>query len=229
MISICIPSCLNKPEREKYLDITLDSVRKSFLVAFPEAEVSVVFGKFGKEIPGVKCHTHDDVRGFGYSLNSNIQKAKYEWVVQMEDDRPFRMDQVGSPEVLRSCILNYIEVLKEYGGIYYLGNRDTEIHTWYIAGQRTRVLPSGFMFFELNRPLKEPKWRQDFSMYYYSNLPHLKHRSLQEEVGWYDEGPPPPRVEENMCKTYYESGRRVFFSKIDMFAHIGHVQATPRL
>lgn len=232
MISIIMASCLNSPEREEYLEITLDSLRKSLLKAFPDAEIIIAFGTYGKEVDGCRCYTHCD-HGLGHSYNWGIKNAKYEWILQLEDDWRYRLNDPGpeciSPEVLRAYILNYMDVLRLHGGVFHLNDRDCSHHTWYKAGDRAMMLENGFIYRELNRPITEPNWRHDLNMYYYNNGPQLKHRSLHDLVGWYDEDTKPPYVEENMCKTYYDSGQRVFFNNVWMFGHIGKKKATVRL
>lgn len=224
MITVSIASCLNKPERRGYLDACLKSLEKSFLLAFPDLEILVSFDKFGTDIAGVRCHCHE--MGMGHSWNWNMQNAKYDWIVQIEDDWEFRFrEEVPDVNALRSLILNQIDVLRTFGGLYSLESRDTTVQSWYKSGHREGLLPDGFLFSELNRPTTEPLWRRDLNMYFYSNHPHLKHKLLHERVGGYIENAPPHIVEETMCEKYYNSHERIFFNRLIMFFHIGKVKS----
>lgn len=220
MISIIISSCLNKPERKEYLKDVLIEFKR----IIPYAEILVAFDKYGEKMECVdKSIVHNN--GLGYSWNWGIKEAKNDFILQTEDDWILKFDgdcenkECNNSESFLDILKKRINVVEKYGGIYKFDNMDVD---WWKAGN-SETDCDGYKFFELNKPIKYV--HNNLSMYYYSNHPHLKSKKLHEKIGYYLEGMAPHFVEEEMCKRYYFSGEKIFFSKYKVFEHLGHVSA----
>jgi len=219
MISIAICSCLNKPEREEYLKRAIDSIRGVFE---DDVEILIGFDKYGKEIDGATCYTHE--RGMGHSWNWAIQNASNEHILQIEDDWTIEVGGGNMPtmpdkESFFYYLNNRISVLDEFGGIFRFTNTDDQ---FWSPGKTEHVL-NDFKFTESNRPneFKIGTW----DMYFYTNQPHMKKKGLHNDVGWYVENEPAHVVEIDMCRKFYNSGKRSFLNPFFTLVHIGHVQS----
>jgi|ERR1035437_301483 hypothetical protein len=207
MISVVVASCLNHPKRKEFLLRTIEPLKR----LIPGVEILIGFDKFGEEIEGCKCHVHEN--GLGGSFNWGIKEAKFDYILQIEDD----WEVIIEEELLLSNLYKQIEVVKKYGGIFRLDNVN---HDWWESGN-TAMEEGGLSFLELNRPEEKEDYKKTLQFYYYSNHPHLKNKNLQEKVGYYKEGVPPHILEFAMCDDYLESKERVFFHPYNSFGHIG--------
>lgn len=216
MLSIAIASCLNSEERKEYLDRCIKNISELF--KNKNIEILIGFDKYGKEIDGAKCYTHNN--GMGHSWNWAIEEAKNDFILQIEDDwiveiAQGNMENMPTEESFFNHLNNRIDILREFGGIY----RFTSVDNEHWSSGKTIRKKNDYEYIELNRPKKfnENTW----DMYYYSNQPHLKTKSFIKNVGKYIENSPPHIVEIDMCKKYYNSGQRVFMSNFFTLVHIG--------
>ena len=217
MISIAIASCLNKPERKEYLLRQIDKINEVF--DGKDVEILIGFDKYGEEIDGAKCYTHE--RGLGHSWNWCIQNASFDNVLQVEDDWVIELNQerLGSKEIFLEYLQNRIKVIDKFGGIFRFTNTDDK---FWSPGKTKHVL-DGYNFVEANRPsvYKMNTW----DMFLYTNQPHLKKKSLHDKVGYYKENVPVHEVEIDMCKKYFDSGEKSFMNDFFTIVHIGQAQA----
>ena len=223
MISICIASCLNYPERNKYLEKVIKSCKTCF--SSYELEFLIGFDKYGTEIDGTKCYTHN--KGLGHSWNWCIQNASYDLILQIEDDWKVEIGNgnignIDSKEDFMNHVNNRIDIINEYGGIYKFTNIDDKF--W--SNGKTEREFNGYKFKELNKPDKYKP--NTWDMYLYSNQPHLKNKNLHDKVGYFKENVCPAKVEIDMCEQFFKSNERVFLSPFFTFVHIGVVQSRPQ-
>ena len=215
-ISVVISSCLNRPEREGYLQRCIENIKETM----GDVEILIGFDRYGKEIDGAKCYTHE--MGLGHSWNWGIQNASNEFILQMEDDWTIVFKK-GHVESLREDIIEKIPILKKFDGIYRFGNLCSDNAPWYNGYLTLNI--DGREIYELKR--MDSYKHNDFSMYYYSNQPHFKKKDIHSKIGYYKENEPPHAVESHMCENYYMSSKKVFFSPSDSFdfVHIGQARS----
>jgi hypothetical protein len=217
MISVAIASCLNKPERKEYLQRQIEILRSVF--EDKNIEILIGFDKYGCEIDGAKCYTHE--KGLGHSWNWCLENASFENVLQSEDDWVIELNQerLGSKEKFIEYVENRIKVLDKFGGIFRFTNTDDQF--W--SPGKTKHILDEYEFLEANRPssFKMNTWE----MFYYSNQPHMKHKDLHKKVGLYKENAPAHEVEIDMCEKFFNSGERSFLNGFFALVHIGHEQS----
>lgn len=213
-ISVVIASCLNKPEREGYLKKSIESIYKNM----KNFEIIVCFDKYGKDIDGVKCYTHD--KGMGHSWNSGIRNAENNLILQIEDDWVLEVGgrnekNIPNRESFFYHLENRINIVEKSDGLFKFTNIDDE---FWPPGKIKHDF-DGYKCKELRRPLTFNPLSWD--MYIYSNQPHLKKKSFHEDVGYYVENCPPSIVEIDMCKKVFNSNKNIFLSDFFTFVHIG--------
>ena len=219
MLSIVVCSCLNKPEREDYLKRNLDKIYEVFQNSGIPFEILIGFDKYGKDIDGARCLTHD--KGMGHSWNWGIKNAQYDYILQTEDDWAIKTDQDRVPDIETFLYLlkKRMQVIDKYNGIFRFTYTDDEF--W--SSGKKQMNDFDYDFLELNKPKEYKNFTWD--MYYYTNHPHLKKKNLHEKVGYYLENEPPHMVEIDMCEKYFNSGERTFVSPFFTIVHIGSVQS----
>lgn len=218
-VSIVICSCLNKPARVEYLDKCVENINQVF---GPDMDILIAFDKYGKEIDGARCYTHD--HGMGHGWNWGIKNAKNDLILQIEDDWIVEIGgnnekEIPTLERFYYHLGNRIKVVNQFGGIF----KFTFINDEYYPSGKTPQEYEGYNFLEYNRP--QSYVNNTWDMYYYANQPHLKKKKLHDKVGYYLEDAPPEKVEIDMCKKYYDSGERVFACPFFTFIHIGFQSA----
>ena len=217
MISIAIASCLNKPERKEYLLRQIDKINEVF--DGKNVEILIGFDKFGCEIDGAKCYTHE--KGMGHSWNWCIKNSSFDYILQTEDDWVIELNQerLGSKEIFLEYLQNRMKVLDKFGGIFRFTNTDDQF--W--SSGKTKLVLDEFEFKEANRP--DSYRTNTWDMFLYTNQPHLKKKSLHEKVGYYKENVLVPEVEIDMCEKYFNSGEKSFMNSFFTMIHIGVEQA----
>jgi len=210
-LSVVIASCLNKPEREEYLHKSIESIRKYF---GNDIEILIGFDKYGKEIENTKCYIHD--KGIGHSWNWGIKESKNEIILQTEDDWIIKED-INNDESFIKSIINRSKIVKMEQCIYELF-----YGKWRESLGYKKKEIDGYKFYEAIRPDKYPidPWTNR-NIYFYTNHPQIKLKKTHEEIGWYKENCSPPEVEVDMCEKYFYSKKSLFFSKENIFFHIG--------
>lgn len=218
MISVSICSCLENPERIKYLEKCVSSIRDNI----PNVEILIGFDKKGIEIDGAVCYTHN--RGMGHSWNWAMKKASYDYVLQIEDDWRIEIgggnkEYIPTRDSFLEKLKNRIKVLDKYDGIF----RFTCVDDQFWKCGKTKIELDKYNFLELNRPSSYVF--NSWEMFYYSNQPHLKGKHLHDHVGYYIEDSPPHAVESHMCQKYWESEYKIFMEQFFTLVHIGVVSA----
>ena len=220
MLSVCICSCINRPERGDYLKRCVDSLNDVF--SDRGIEILIGFDKYGTEVDGAKCYTHEN--GMGHSWNWAMENASFEDILQIEDDW---IIQIAGPNIENlpekkdffHYLDNRISVLNKFGGIFRFTCTDDKF--W--KPGKTKHTLNGFDFIEANRPdeFRMGTW----DMYLYTNQPHMKKKDLHESVGYYKENAPAHEVEIDMCRKFHASGKKVFMNPFFTLIHIGEVQS----
>lgn len=223
-LSIVIAACAKTPERVVYLKRNIASLRKHW----PDAEILVGFDKFFPENPSpvdldvnhVYCHKS----GLGRSFNWGIETATHEVILQMEEDWMCNWCQDGKPEshkVIKISKYAANRVLQDPSTFVRLDNMR---HDWYKPGSISLGTEESTdrELFQLNKINDLRHWQNGYNPYFYSNHPHIKHRSFHRQVGDFTENVSVPKVELDMCrKVLFNHNSKCLFFEGNCFGHIG--------
>lgn len=223
MFSIVVAACAKTPERVVYLKRNIASLRKHW----PDAEILVAFDKFfpEKDDLGVDRSYHH-TKGLGHSFNWGIKAAKHDVILQMEEDWMCNWCYEGKPEPHKVIKISQYAVEKVMKDPSTFVRLDNMRHDWYKPGSvNLGVEPSTSReIFQLNKVNDLRHWQNGYNPYFYSNHPHIKHRSFHEQVGDFAERVTVPKVELDMCKkVLFNPNSRCLFFEGNCFGHVGDV------
>ena len=146
-------------------------------------------------------------QGMGANQNKGIRAARGQFIFHLQDDFVCR----------KRCdfIQESLEVLREVPEIGII--RYGEV--WALNRYRVVTTSSGLK-------VRSFDWQQDdpkYGLYVYSDHPHLKRREFHETLGWYAEGLPVGKTEDEFCRRFLAAKRwRLgYIEGYDLFENIG--------
>jgi hypothetical protein len=204
----CIDRCINT-----YRDYVEKDYNIEIILIFDKTEDSVVPESIKKRVD--KIYFHD--KGLGSSFNLGIENAKYDIIVQTEDDWAF---DDGYIDLCYDRFKTAFYIIENYDKHAFVRMDAIPELNWKLGYKK--IISGNNEFYIYNRPKSNTTFTDVDNFYYYSNRPQMKIKNFHKIYNIpYKENCSVPEVEIDMCYKFIKNRDIKVYSNERAYDHTG--------